>query len=189
MYELGYAVATGKDVIIICGPTTEKFPFDIQHRGILTYAAGSPSDFKRMQDAITAKLNAFLARQEKTSTIVAASPVKSNDGLLPHELTALALLLANSNSLDDTVPALWLKDEMRRAGFREAGTRLAMARLVRLGYAESSWARDGDEPYVVYSLTKEGEEWLLENQSLLELETPKQSGSSYPALTDDDIPF
>src|ERR1039458_9292782 len=37
MYELGYALAAGKDVVIISGPNAEKFPFDIQHRGILSY--------------------------------------------------------------------------------------------------------------------------------------------------------
>lgn len=135
MYELGYAIAAGKDVVIICGPSGEKFPFDIQHRGILTYSVGSTSDFNRLEQALTSKLIVILERQEKTIDIAAASPVKSSDGLQPHELTALALLLANSNSLEDTVSAAWLKQEMRKAGYSEAGTRLATAKLVKLGYA------------------------------------------------------
>jgi nucleoside 2-deoxyribosyltransferase len=35
MYELGYAIAGGKDVVLISGPATEKFPFDIQHRTVI----------------------------------------------------------------------------------------------------------------------------------------------------------
>src|ERR1700722_7642938 len=167
MYELGFAIAAGKDVVIICGPSIEKFPFDIQHRGILSYAVGSPSDFKKLEEALTAKLRIILARQEKTNDIVAASPVKRSDGLQPHELTALAMLLANSNSVSDFVSAMWFKQEMRRAGYSETGTRVAIAKLIQLGYVKSEWHRDGDEPYVVYGLTKEGEDWLVENQALL----------------------
>lgn len=79
MYELGYAVALGKDVIIISGPSAEKYPFDIQHRGIITYAVGSPRDFKQLEETITAKLEAILDRQAKTNDIAATSPVKSFD--------------------------------------------------------------------------------------------------------------
>jgi hypothetical protein len=196
MYELGYSIAAGKDVVIICGPTTEKFPFDIQHRGILSYSVGSTSDFKRLEDALTAKLNAILARQEKTIDIASASPIKSSDGLQPHELTALAMLLANSDSISDHVSANWFKQEMRKAGYTEAGTRLAIAKLVKLGYARSEWQRDqNDDPYVVYGLTSEGEDWLLDNQSLLVLSTPKlrtkAKAEDYSdiGITDDDIPF
>jgi hypothetical protein len=36
MYELGYAIASGKDVVIICSTAgANKFPFDIGHRLII----------------------------------------------------------------------------------------------------------------------------------------------------------
>ena len=111
MYELGYAIAAGKDVVIICGPSNEKFPFDIQHRGILTYSTGSTSDFTKLQGSLTAKLNAILSRQEKTSEIASASHIKGSHGLQPHELTGLALLLANSHSVGDQISATWFKQE------------------------------------------------------------------------------
>src|ERR1017187_4179022 len=42
MYELGYAIASGKDVVIICSnQLADAFPFDIRHRGIIQYAADS----------------------------------------------------------------------------------------------------------------------------------------------------
>jgi len=193
MYELGYAIAADKDVVIICGPTQEKFPFDIQHRGILSYAVGSTSDFKKLEEALTAKLNAILTRQEKTIDIAASSPVKSSDGLQPHELTALALVLADSNSLEDTVSASWIKQEMRKAGYTEAGTRLALARLVKLGYIRSEWLQDYEERYVVYGLTQEGEDWLLANQTLLQIQAaaarPKKEPYADQGITDEDIPF
>jgi hypothetical protein len=99
MYELGFAIASDKDVVIISAPNAEVYPFDIQHRGIISYSVGSISDFKDLQQKITSKLKAILARQEKTSEIVSASPIKDSDGLQPHELTALALILANTDAL------------------------------------------------------------------------------------------
>jgi nucleoside 2-deoxyribosyltransferase len=143
MYELGYAIAAGKDVVIISGPSPEKFPFDIQHRNVIKYSAGSISDFMKLRENITARLNTTLEKQSKTSEIVAASPVKSSDGLQPHEMTALALLMANSDSLDDSVSAGTLKQEMKRAGYSDVGTRLSFARLVKLGFCESLWAQEG----------------------------------------------
>lgn len=37
-FELGYAIASQKEVVLVCGDKrTSKFPFDIQHRSIITY--------------------------------------------------------------------------------------------------------------------------------------------------------
>ncbi len=195
MYELGYAIAAGKDVVIISGPSSgpnsEKYPFDIQHRGIISYSVGSISDFKELGQKLTSKLNAILARQEKTSEIVSASPIKDSDGLQPHELTALALILANTDALDDTVNARYLKGEMHKAGYSEVGTRLALAKLVKTGYVSTKWMGDREENWVVYGVTELGEQWLLENQSKLELQTRKtpKKEEYVPEISNDDIPF
>ena len=187
MYELGYAIAAGKDVVIISGPNSERYPFDIQHRGILSYSVGSPRDFKELEQSLTAKLIAILELRERTTEIVSASPVKESAGLQPHELTALALLLANSNAVNDLVSANWFKQEMRKAGYTEVGTRLALARLVKLGYAASKWQNDGNEAWVMYGITEGGEAWLVENQT--ELEVRVRSPQLNNEITDEDIPF
>ncbi|WP_211225001.1 hypothetical protein [Spirosoma spitsbergense] len=46
-YELGYAFACKKDVVMVCCSDERigRFPFDIQHRSILPYKAGSRSNF------------------------------------------------------------------------------------------------------------------------------------------------
>lgn len=192
MYELGYAIAAGKDVAIISGPNAEKFPFDIQHRGIISYSTGSPSDFIELQQKLTAKLEATLERLKKTTSISAASPVKESAGLKPHEQTALALLFANCDSTDDEVWASSFKEEMRKAGYTDVGARLAIAQLCKLGYAKYA-VREGnnDERWVSYAITEEGETWLTENQGKLELRVrPRPAIASYEAeISDDDIPF
>jgi len=191
MYELGYAIAAGRDVVIISGPHTERYPFDIQHRGIIPYTIGSIRDLAALGENLTAKLNAIIDRQEKTTEIVDSSPVRASAGLQPHEQTALALLLANSDSTNDEVSANFLKQEMRKAGYSDLGARVALAGLVKLGYAKSARRGDPYESWVVYALTEEGESWLIENQSKLEIR------KSRPALLadydnevkDEDIPF
>lgn len=194
MYELGYAIAAGIDVVMISGPHTEKYPFDIQHRGIIPYSVGSISDFQDLGKKLTAKLNAFLDLQEQTTEIVSASPMKESAGLKPHELTALALILANSNATNDVMPANWFKQEMRKAGYTDVGARIAVGRLIQLGYVESEWRNNGEERWVEYSLTTDGESWLIENQSKLELRTPRPrpSVADYDTeieIKDEDIPF
>ena len=190
MYELGFAIAASKDVVIICGPSPDKYPFDIQHRGIVSYEVGSTSDFTNLEQSITAKLKAILERQEKTTNIAELSPVKNSNGLQPHELTALALLMANSHGVEDYVAASWIKDQMRQQGYTEVGSRLAMARLLKLGYVTSGTERDyGNDPFFVYRTTEKGEDWLLENQALLEVRTPKEAPGKIDEIRDEDIPF
>jgi nucleoside 2-deoxyribosyltransferase len=64
-YELGYAFALGKPVIMVCSEerTGKKYPFDIQHRSIIPYMADSPSDFDKLRDSLTAKIKATLTQE------------------------------------------------------------------------------------------------------------------------------
>lgn len=189
MYELGYALAAGKDLVIISGPNSEKFPFDIQHRGILSYSVGSISDFQELGKKLTAKLNAILELHEQTTIITDASPIKESAGLQPHELTALALVFANSDATNDTVAANWVKQEMRKAGYSDIGTRVALTRLAKLGYVEFRWDNDGNDAWVVYSMTEIGETWLVENQTKLEVRLRPRPLESSNEIKDEDIPF
>ncbi len=60
-YELGYAFACEKDVVMVCSDERQagKFPFDIQHRHIITYKTSSTSDFNALADTITRKIKAL----------------------------------------------------------------------------------------------------------------------------------
>lgn len=60
-YELGYAFACGKDVVMVCSDERQdKFPFDIQHRSVITYKTSSKSDYTNLEDTITKKIQEFL---------------------------------------------------------------------------------------------------------------------------------
>ncbi len=57
-FELGFAIASQKEVVLICSEDRKsKFPFDVQHRMIITYSSASPRDFDRLRNQITDRLN------------------------------------------------------------------------------------------------------------------------------------
>ncbi len=52
-YELGYAFASKRPVIMVCSDERGAgFPFDIQHRTVILYKSDSPSDFEKLKDEI-----------------------------------------------------------------------------------------------------------------------------------------
>lgn len=59
-YELGFAFASGRAVVMVCSDerTGKKYPFDIQHRTVIEYKAQSPSDFASLQAKITNRIKA-----------------------------------------------------------------------------------------------------------------------------------
>lgn len=204
MYELGYALAKGKNVVILCAKVpAQRFPFDIQHRTVINYLSDSSRDFKRLEEDVTAKVRALLGRQERAAK-VAATPVRAAQGLEAHEVAALALIAANIDGSDDFISATNLKRTMSQAGFTDLATRLAVTKLCRLGHVTEHREQGGnfDEDFFAYRLTPTGEDWLLDNQAMLNLTIPKgeatRSGRGARRLippgdvlptADDDIPF
>jgi hypothetical protein len=88
MYEVGYAIASGKDVILICANNAPPYPFDVQHRGIIQYDTESPSDFGKLQTAITARIKALVRKQETAQQIVFAPLVKETGASTPRNCSA-----------------------------------------------------------------------------------------------------
>ena len=59
-YELGYAFASRKPVVMVCERNVRvKFPFDVQHRKITLYDSQSLSDFGTLKSEIIARLKAI----------------------------------------------------------------------------------------------------------------------------------
>ena len=50
-FELGYAIACRKQVVLICSEErSSKFPFDVQHRTIIKYQTGSRQVLDKLQN-------------------------------------------------------------------------------------------------------------------------------------------
>jgi hypothetical protein len=79
-FELGYALATDKEICLVCSEDrTGKYPFDIQHRTIIKYRVESKRDFESLQSRITERLKAIVDKSANLAAIEARSPIEEPD--------------------------------------------------------------------------------------------------------------
>lgn len=183
-FELGYAIAAGKEVVMVCSTErTTKFPFDVQHRSIIRYSSDSARDFDVLRKQISTKIKAILHREESLPKVSELAKLRKIEGLDQHEIVCLAALAENLDHPDDNASAYQIKRDMERSGFTKIATTLAVKSLIQKELV--SYERypdiDGDS-YIGYTLTEKGWAWVLENQSRFMLRKPE------PKL-DDDVPY
>jgi hypothetical protein len=173
-FELGYALACGKEVVLVCAKRerSEKYPFDVQHRHVIEYDTESPSDFEKLRAAITGRVQAGLKKAETLGQL-ASSPVKETHGLRPHEIACLTVVLAAAPAPEDYASEGWIQRDMEAAGFNRVAIGLALRTLVQKGMLDPKKLIDHDaqEEYQAYGITDRGAEWLIANQDGLELRT------------------
>lgn len=191
-FELGYAIASQKEVILICSDQrNSKFPFDIQHRKIITYSTASLRDFELLKKQIKERIYAINQKQLKMGLISTQSSIALTEGLSQHELTLLVSITQNIDSPDETISAYIIRQDMTKAGFTPIAVTLGLDSLQSKGFVQYSDERDfqGDY-YKAYSVTKQGMNWLHNNIDKLILEQKYIEPESYDdPLRDDKLPF
>ena len=191
-YELGYAFACKKDVVLVCSDerTAGKFPFDIQHRQIINYKTSSLSDFQTLGETITKKIKALI-QTSKTVEILKSSPVIETEGLKSHEIALLILMMENQISEFDSTPSYIIKQEMNKAGYTNIATSVGMRTLTKYGMIETfkvdTFENGESYQYIACRLTAEGEGWILTNQDQLEFRASKTNNNNNIII--DDLPF
>lgn len=206
-FELGYAIACKKEVVLICADSrTTKFPFDVQHRTIIKYSTGSPSDFQALQKRISEKLIAYLEKAEALATVSEMSQLTAtNAGFAEHEVVALASVAQNLAHEADHATVYQIQRDMEASGFTRLASTFALKVLTQRGYLSSDSYTNEYEQYYGYSLTSSGWNWVLANQDRFALHAPgasyggrspvrrppapSQKQSTGFADMDDDIPF
>jgi len=189
-FELGYAIACGKEVVLVCSEERQtKFPFDIQHRAIIRYATGSTSDFEKLKEAITIKIKAILRKVEKLTNITeVSSKVAKFKGLDQHEIYALAAIAENLDHPDGNTSIYQIKRDMEVGGFTKVAATLALKSLTQKGFLNCENLQDEmGEYFVVYSFTEKGWSWTLSNKDKFVLQRPDDPVTDL--VTEDDIPF
>jgi hypothetical protein len=186
-YELGFAFAAGKQVVMVRSrDRATKFPFDVQHRSILVYSTESSSDFEKFGRELTERIKAALRKNEDLETL--ASPIlRAESGLAPHEVACLAVVMENTLSSPMTGIHQILQD-MDRAGFTRTAVGVAVRSLAKKRLLDVAVESDrDDQTYQLYSLTAEGEDWLVSHQS--ELTLTSRADNPSPSGGPDEIPF
>jgi nucleoside 2-deoxyribosyltransferase len=183
-FEVGFAIASGKDVILICSTAVERFPFDIQHRSVIRYKTEAPSDFEKLKTLITARLKAAIKKKNDLASIADLSPLLAVDGLSDHQMVALVSICETN---ENAISPWQLKQEMQAAGYTNIAANLAARSLMAKGFVEQKPTLDdrGNE-YDAYRATPSGFLWLEANQHKLLLKHPPK----LPSLQDEtDVPF
>lgn len=165
-FELGYAIACGKEVILICSDERKtRFPFDIQHRTIIKYTSTSTSDFEKLKNQITERVKACIQKAESLSSISEISKLTKFEGLEQHEVVALAALAENLSHPNDHVTTYQIQRDMEASGFTKVATILAIKSLIKKDFLDSSTYEEINNGfYVGYTLTDSGWSWILDNK-------------------------
>lgn len=128
-YELGFAFARGRPVVMVCSNERPKFPFDIQHRSIIPYLSESPRDFDKLRGSITERIKTLLNKSEVLRQIEETEQVAPIAGITQPELFILGSLAGSSVGDLGSASVFVLQRDVERAGLTAVGFALGMRRL------------------------------------------------------------
>ncbi|MHB1545933.1 MAG: hypothetical protein ACYCSB_02285 [bacterium] len=185
-FELGLAIKSKKDVILICSANRgDKFPVDVQHRKIIKYNTQSQSDFDKLKTEIKDRINLVLNKKTTLDKLPSQQLVADTKGLAQHEIIILVSIAQNLKHVDDYALYSSIKEDAERQGLSPVAISIGLNGLVKKDMSEhmkiSGYSYD--DPYDVYKLKPKGWAWLEENQSKLIMGVFDKSSS------DEDIPF
>lgn len=192
-YELGYALARGKSVVLACSEERpSSYPFDVQHRGIISYTLDSKGAFEDLQGRITEKLTALLKKSAEMGNIETFVASRDGEGLSALEISALVTIAGQTEALDrnERVPSWHVKEAMDKAGFNEFGTAVAIRQLVVREMVRVFEDEDHNgNQYTTCTLDHAGIAWILANLDQLNLKRDPKPPPKPPTSSDDDFPF
>lgn len=196
-FELGFAIAAEKQVILICSSErSERFPFDVQHRSILNYKTDSTRDFQELAASITTRIKAALAKNLELGSLAKMNAVADTQGLSQHEIVALVTAAQSMNAPDDYASSYTVRQDMNAAGFTDIAVALAIAGLVKKEMLTTQRLSDRDynEEYIAYTVLPRGFDWLDANLDKLVLKKSasvptNQEFKDIDFGEEDDIPF
>jgi hypothetical protein len=188
-YEVGFALANGKAVVMIClDPRPEPFPFDVRHRHIVNYKLHSLSDFQQLKSAVSTRLKAQAKKAETLQTVAAMSEMQTTEGLSSHEIAVLVTIMSERGSPSSAIVPHAIKNNMRQSGYTYVAIGLALESLNRKAMIE--YVEDEDyqgNQFTACRLTARGIDWMLSNQGRFRMTRADKAVST--EVKDDDIPF
>jgi nucleoside 2-deoxyribosyltransferase len=192
-YELGFAFAAGRPVVMVCSHERpdKKYPFDIQHRAIIPYVADAPSDFETLKQSLTDRMKALLTKREALRQIAETEQVSTINGLSQPELYVLAEVCSAIYMPESGVPVYSVKNAVERAGLTALGFSLGIRRLVKRGFITISMDTNvnDDEVQAIY-LTEDAWAWIEANEDMFKVHKRKATPPAVSdTITDDDVPF
>lgn len=114
-FELGFAIASQKEVVLVCSKErTSPFPFDVQHRSIISYSIESTRDFQELKSQITSPFRGLLQRREQLQQIAHIPSVAKFEGLEQYEIAALVSVAQQIEDPVGGVSPRLVRDDMEK---------------------------------------------------------------------------
>jgi len=114
-YELGFAFAQSKPVILVCSSEREgSFPFDIRHRYVIKYETESTSDYEKVKKEITERIKAVMKKYKRNGVEPKEKHVQENsqkEVLVMSEETEAEMNIKEIKKLKDRLEKLTCEDE------------------------------------------------------------------------------
>lgn len=168
-YELGFAFAAGRPVVMVCSEerTGKKYPFDIQHRTVIPYMADSPSDFDKLKITLTTRLEAILKQDAVLEQIADSDPIAPVHGLSQPEILVLAVIAGDLFMPKHSTTVNLTKQSAERAGITGMGFNIAIRRLLQKNFLQECeiWSEEQSESYAGIAITEPGWQWIDANES------------------------
>ena len=185
-YELGFAYAAGKPVILTCCDERQgSLPFDIQHRKVIQYKSESASDFEELKERVTERALALFDGAIE-GQMNDADPIAPQDGLPQREIQLLGVI-AGATATPGTKESVWLlRNHAESGGLTPVAVGLAFRGLARRGFVEVVEVENFGDSYDGAHLTDRGWAWIENHANLFNL-TERRRDERH--TFDDDIPF
>jgi len=193
-YELGFCIANGKPLVMICNSRDRQgeYPFDIRHRPVISYAPDAPRDFENLQNEMTTRLQALVETSTRVQTMASMASSQTISGLSPHEMAAICIIMENQVGLDQTIPGTEVQNAMVSKGFTKLAAVLSLRQLESRALIEGVNEQVGEWEYCAsYRATPTGFEWILRNQDQIDLRDSRTMGKQPKAkpISDHDARF
>lgn len=146
-YELGYASALGKPIIMVCSDERQPpYPFDVRHRSIVTYRTKSPKDFERYKMALRSAISCRYQISEQT---------ENADALTNEELLVLKFIARDQMSIHAITP----EEKILKANMDQDMVRDCLRALINRGYLEYNFSTEDRNNY--YHVTPKADQLLF----------------------------
>ena len=150
-FELGYALALDKPVILLCSDERKgKTPFDVRHRSFLKYKTRSSSDFGELKQQLKSSIQARCVG-ENTQVMQGSQ----SEGITETEWLVLARVSELQSTPYSVTSTNMLGEIAPREKFRESCRMLQKKGMLQLFINESTNEK-------LFQLTEKGEHALLE---------------------------
>ena len=188
-YELGYAFAARRPVLMFCSEERAgKYPFDIQHRKVISYAADAPRDFEQLRTQLTARIAAIMEKGNVLRKLAEAEKVAPVEGLTQQELLVLAAAARSVTLPEEGAELHSVKRDVEQAGLTNIDFSLGIRQLRNKDFIETSEDHDRyGNTYYTLVVKEEGWNWIESNLSKFTM--IRWNEEEPPPPIDDDIPF